>query len=225
MIRKLFLTFILVQFAKGDGPPTPSPIYYKPYVPPTTQQGPIQAPIDLPPLSTGSVYRPIASSPPVLQSLPALPAYSSYIAPPPQLPPQSSKVPIYQPIIEPSPLPAPSFPTYRPTTPSVPVNQPLTQPPTSVYKPYVPPPPSEPANYVYEYFVFDAESGVDISADEQAINGDVEGSYKVALPDGRIQTVTYYVIGNSGFVADVKYEVGPSSIVVEPYPQYGSYIK
>nr|XP_040581106.1 cuticle protein 7-like [Lepeophtheirus salmonis] len=86
-----------------------------------------------------------------------------------------------------------------------------------------------PANYVYAYSVLDAESGVDISADEQADNGAISGSYKVALPDGRIKTVTYTVEGDSGFVADVQYEAAPASLgpapapAPAPYPTYVPY--
>ncbi|CAB4059654.1 unnamed protein product [Lepeophtheirus salmonis] len=105
----------------------------------------------------------------------------------------------------PAPVPAPVYGPYPPPpTPS----PPPPPPPAPAYSPYgppspPPPPPAPPANYAYAYSVLDAESGVDISADEQADNGAVAGSFKVALPDGRIKTVTYTVEGDSGFVADV----------------------
>ena len=41
----------------------------------------------------------------------------------------------------------------------------------------------------------------------EARNGDdTKGSYFVVLPDGRKQTVNYYVNGYSGYVADVSYD-------------------
>ena len=46
----------------------------------------------------------------------------------------------------------------------------------------------------------------------------VVGSYQVALPDGRIQTVTYTADHYNGFVADVKYEGVPQYPKYEPKP-------
>ena len=46
------------------------------------------------------------------------------------------------------------------------------------------------------------------------------GGYRVALPDGRIQVVTYNVLdANSGYVADVKYEGAPVAYAA-PAPAY-----
>jgi hypothetical protein len=46
------------------------------------------------------------------------------------------------------------------------------------------------------------------------------GSYRVNLPDGRVQTVTYKADNYGGFVADVKYE-GEAVYPPEPKEGYG----
>merc|ERR1712098_729979 len=71
--------------------------------------------------------------------------------------------------------------------------------------PYVDPYYSEDAHYAYQYSVLDDLVGTNF-ADHEARDGPhTEGQYSVHLPDGRLQTVTYTVDGNSGYVADVQY--------------------
>merc|ERR1711881_798691 len=42
--------------------------------------------------------------------------------------------------------------------------------------------------------------------EENRAGDETHGEYRVALPDGRTQIVTYQVTGDSGFIADVRYE-------------------
>ncbi|XP_043189642.1 protein argonaute-2-like [Amphibalanus amphitrite] len=63
----------------------------------------------------------------------------------------------------------------------------------------------DPARYEFQWGVKNAD-GADFGHRE-ARSGDLtEGSYYVLLPDTRTQTVNYRVDGQSGFVADVRYE-------------------
>ena len=62
-----------------------------------------------------------------------------------------------------------------------------------------------PQPYSFEYEVKD-DQGNDYGHKEESDGRRVEGEYRVLLPDTRVQTVTYYVEGDSGFVADVQYE-------------------
>ena len=52
---------------------------------------------------------------------------------------------------------------------------------------------------------------------EQRDGDNTQGTYYVNLPDSRRQTVTYYVNGDSGYVAEVNYE-GEAQ-----FPQSGEY--
>merc|ERR1712029_1310009 len=103
--------------------------------------------------------------------------------------------------------------------------------------PYAPPPPAyKPAPYkpaphgykpeklppqpfAYQYGVKDDYSGAsfDKSASQDP-NGVVQGEYRVALPDGRTQIVTYSADHAGGFIADVKYE---GTAVYPPAPKGG----
>merc|ERR1711981_1268739 len=85
-------------------------------------------------------------------------------------------------------------------------------------KPYHPPPPAyKPAPYhpekippkpfAYEYGVKDEYSGANFGQNEvQDEYGTVTGEYRVLLPDGRTQIVTYTADHEHGYVAEVTYE-------------------
>merc|ERR1719402_1284709 len=83
-----------------------------------------------------------------------------------------------------------------------------------------------PAVYGYEYAVADDYSGAKFNAGENRDGYATTGSYSVALPDGRLQTVNYKVAdGYSGYVADVQYTGTPTSPVAhapvhKPVPAY-----
>jgi hypothetical protein len=63
----------------------------------------------------------------------------------------------------------------------------------------------EKKQYNFAYAVKDRYSGDDFSHTQKQENGAVRGSYKVRLPDNRIQT-TKYVADDSGYRAEVTYE-------------------
>merc|ERR1712213_304788 len=69
--------------------------------------------------------------------------------------------------------------------------------------------------YTYTYAVSDDYSKANFQAEETSEGAsNVQGSYSVALPDGRIQHVGYTSDGYNGYVADVTYE-GTAQ-----YPEY-----
>ena len=89
--------------------------------------------------------------------------------------------------------------------------------PAPAYKPaaYKEPAYDEPAAYTYQYGVQDDYSGANFGQNEARDGYATNGEYRVALPDGRTQIVTYQVAdGYSGYIADVKYE-GQAQ-----YPEY-----
>ncbi|XP_076061357.1 uncharacterized protein LOC143037127 [Oratosquilla oratoria] len=64
----------------------------------------------------------------------------------------------------------------------------------------------ETPKYQFTHAVKDEESYNDFGHQEARDDENTQGSYYVQLPDGRLQKVTYYVDGDSGFVAEVSYE-------------------
>merc|ERR1711971_636544 len=74
--------------------------------------------------------------------------------------------------------------------------------------------------YSYTYAVADDYSKSNFNAEETSDGAsNVQGSYTVALPDGRIQKVTYSSNGYDGYVADVTYE-GTAVYPEAPAPGY-----
>ncbi|XP_061725025.1 pro-resilin-like [Cydia pomonella] len=63
-----------------------------------------------------------------------------------------------------------------------------------------------PKSYEFGYSVKDAQSGNDYDRRESSDGNVVRGEYRVALPDGRTQIVTYHADWQTGFHADVRYE-------------------
>jgi len=101
-------------------------------------------------------------------------------------------------------------------------------PPPAPYKPapayapapYKPAPYKEeklqPQPYTYQYGVADDYSGANFEkVENQDAYGNLQGSYRVNLPDGRVQVVTYTADHENGFVADVAYE-GTAQYPEEP---------
>merc|ERR1719159_1338640 len=76
-----------------------------------------------------------------------------------------------------------------------------------------------PQPFAYEYGVNDDYSKANFKKTEtQDAAGVVQGSFVIALPDGRIQTTTYTADHYNGFVAEVTYEGTP---VYPPEPAGG----
>ena len=105
--------------------------------------------------------------------------------------------------------PAPAY--HAPVVHAAPVHHAPAYHAEPVYK-------EEPAPYKYEYGVHDDYTGTTFNAGEASDDyGNVDGSYSVALPDGRTQHVTYHADHYGGYVADVTYEGEAHYAEVAPY--------
>ncbi|KAL6267465.1 hypothetical protein P5V15_000541 [Pogonomyrmex californicus] len=65
---------------------------------------------------------------------------------------------------------------------------------------------NEPKAYEFGYSVKDQATGNDFGRQETSDGETVRGEYRVQLPDGRTQIVTYTADWRTGFHADVRYE-------------------
>ncbi|XP_026682751.1 uncharacterized protein LOC113469340, partial [Diaphorina citri] len=122
-----------------------------------------------------------------------------------------------KPVMFPAPPPSEETtlaPTRVPARPSAPASEPEQVAPSERYV-------SLPKNYAFSYSVKDQSSGDDFSH-SQAHNGQsTKGEYRVKLPDGRMQIVSY-TADNSGYRADVRYVMDetPKNNFDEKFPNY-----
>ena len=75
--------------------------------------------------------------------------------------------------------------------------------------------------YNFGYVVRDDPTYNDFSHQETSASNAVTGTYKVALPDGRLQIVTYKA-DKDGYIADVQYQGEAKFDAAKPaYPASG----
>lgn len=77
----------------------------------------------------------------------------------------------------------------------------------------------------FAYGVVDAYSGNDYSHNSNSDGNVVKGEYRVVLPDGRTQIVSYTADHDTGYVAEVSYEGEaqyPETKPYQPAPAYSA---
>ena len=82
--------------------------------------------------------------------------------------------------------------------------------------------PLPPQPYIYKYGVKDVHTGTSFDKHEEKDDrGNLQGSYRVNLPDGRVQVVSYRATPEGGYKAEVTYE-GEAIYPPEPAEGYGN---
>ncbi|XP_071540880.1 uncharacterized protein [Panulirus ornatus] len=76
-----------------------------------------------------------------------------------------------------------------------------------------------PPKYSFDWAIKDDFSNSDFGHEETRDGDHTRGSYSVLLPDGRLQTVRYYVDDDSGYVAEVSYKPAYKPLY-NPVPVY-----
>ncbi|XP_063592027.1 cuticle protein 7-like [Penaeus indicus] len=117
------------------------------------------------------------------------------------------ETPSYSPPAHPAPSYSPPSPSYSaPVRPSPSYSAPVYE--------------DVPPQYNAQYNVNDEYSGNNYGHQEDRDGYNTQGTYYVQLPDGRLQKVTYYVDGESGYVAEVTYEGEAQYPAYEPSTSY-----
>uniref|UniRef100_A0A0P4ZUM5 Cuticle protein n=2 Tax=Daphnia magna TaxID=35525 RepID=A0A0P4ZUM5_9CRUS len=141
--------------------------------------------------------------------------------------PYKSEYPSYKPGY-PAPAYKPAYPTpsYKPDFPAPKPEYPApsykSEYPSPAYKPAYPSKSYDypPMPYKFEWAVKDDYTYNDYAHEETSDDkGQVTGSYRTLLPDGRTQVVNYKADDYTGYIADVKYE-GEAKYPTEYKPAY-----
>ncbi|XP_066967061.1 uncharacterized protein [Macrobrachium rosenbergii] len=112
---------------------------------------------------------------------------------------------------------APHVPGYEAPGPS------YSAPKTSYHVPSYEEEDEEGKPFEFEYAVQDHDNGLDFGHNENSDGTVVSGQYRVLLPDGRTQIVTYTADADNGYQAEVTYEGEaqyPESQAYKPAPSY-----
>jgi len=172
---------------------------------------PTTTPAPPPPVTT---YAPATTAAPTTTAAPATTAAPKVYSPAPSA--YRPAPVVYKPapiVYKPAPAPivykpAPAPVVYKPAPAPI-VYKPAPTPAPVSYKPaasYVEPVYNDAdAVYTWEYAVKDDYTSNDFGHKESRDGAHTEGVYYVALPDGRLQTVTYAVDGYGGYVPLVEY--------------------
>ncbi|XP_068248156.1 cuticle protein 19-like [Palaemon carinicauda] len=111
-----------------------------------------------------------------------------------------------------APTPAPIYSAPQPTYEAP---QPSYSAPAPTYEE-----PEKGMPFDFEYAVKDGYKGVDFAHDSESDGNVVKGEYRVALPDGRTQIVTYTADNYNGYQAEVTYE--GEAQPYKPAPSYSA---
>ena len=189
--------------------------------PPPTTAAPPPTTTDLPPITTTAYVAPVTDAPVTDAPVTDTPATD---APVTDAPLYTQAPTVYRPaplVYRPAPIvykPAPAPFVYKPAPAHVVYNP---APAPVVYKQapsYAEPSYADiPAKYVWEYAVKDDYTNNNFGAKESRDGTLTNGKYYVALPDGRLQTVTYVVDGDAGYVPVVEYSGEAQYPAAAPY--------
>ncbi|XP_064118900.1 cuticle protein 19-like isoform X2 [Macrobrachium nipponense] len=113
---------------------------------------------------------------------------------------------------------APPTPAYAPPQPSYSAPQPSYSAPQPSYEKH-----EEGMPFDFEYAVKDHYKGVDFDHNSNSDGKVVNGQYRVVLPDGRTQIVSYTADHYNGYQAEVTYEGEAQYPEPQPYKPAPSY--